>query len=439
MINLPFTNMKKVLLISYYWPPGGGAGVYRWLNMTKYMHQFGWEPIVYTARNADYPVVDKTLLQDVREGIVVLKHNIFEPYHFYRIFTGKRKDEKIHSGLMDEGNKKPGLTKKIAVWIRGNIFIPDARKFWIRPSANYLSAYIKRNAFDAIISTGPPHTTHLIAKKLKEKTGIKWIADFRDPWTQIDFYDQLMLSKYADAKHKKLEKSVMQYADKVVTVSESWAKEIEKIRVGKVDVITNGFDASDYDAAASGIDEKFSITHSGMMNADRNVDVLWQALRELCEAHADFKNDLVIRLIGKNDASVYASLDKFQLKKNLECIDYLPHKEVALKQKQSAVNLLPVNNTPNQQGIIPGKLFEYLAAGRPILAIGPNDGDAAKIILRAMAGSVCNYTDVTSCRETVLNMYKKFKSGTLTVNPQNIQMYNRENLAKEYCVLLNTL
>lgn len=431
--------MKKVLIITYYWPPGGGAGVYRWLKMTKYLHQFGWEPVIYTAESADYPVIDETLYDDVRKEITVLKHKIFEPYNLYRIFTGKKKNEKIHSGLMDEGNKKPGITKKIAVWIRGNIFIPDARKFWIHPSAKYLIEYLKQHPVDAIISTGPPHTTHLIAKKVKEKTGVKWIADFRDPWTQIDFYDQLMLSKYADAKHKRLEKSVMQQADKVVTVSESWAKEMEKLRGKKVDVITNGFDASDYISINVQSDKKFSITHSGMMNADRNTDVLWQALAELCAENVGFRNDLCIRLIGKNDTSVYTSLEKYQLKNNHELIDYLPHKEVAVKQKQSAVNLLPINNTPNLMGIIPGKLFEYLAAERPVLVIGPKDGDSAKIILQAEAGSVCNYTDVKRCKEILSDMYEKFKAGNLKVEPRNIQKFSREHLAGEYSMLLNSL
>lgn len=413
--------------------------MYRWLKMTKYLHQFGWEPVVFTADGADYPVTDETLYDDVRKDITVLKHKIFEPYNLYRIFTGKKKNEKIHSGLMDEGNTKPGITKKIAVWIRGNIFIPDARKFWIHPSAKYLITYLKQNPVDAIISTGPPHTTHLIAKKVKEKTGIKWIADFRDPWTQIDFYDQLMLSKYADAKHKRLEKGVMQYADKVVTVSESWTKEMEKIRGSKVDVITNGFDASDYASIHVLLDEKFSITHSGMMNADRNTDVLWQSLAELCAENADFKNDLCIRLIGKNDASVYASLEKYQLKNNLELIDYLPHKDVAVKQKQSAINLLPINNTPNMMGIIPGKLFEYLAAERPVLVIGPKDGDSAKIILQSEAGAVCDYTDVKGCKEIVSEMYKKFKAGNLKVEPKQIQKFSREHLASQYSMLLNSL
>ncbi|MBC8047312.1 MAG: glycosyltransferase family 4 protein [Fimbriimonadaceae bacterium] len=431
--------MKKVLIITYYWPPGGGAGVYRWLKMTKYLHQFGWEPIIYTAQNADYPVIDETLFEDVRKDITVIKHKIFEPYNLYRIFTGRKKSEKIHSGLMDEGSSKISFTKKIAVWIRGNIFIPDARKFWIKPSVKYLVKYLKENPVDAIVSTGPPHTTHLIAKGVKKKLNIKWIADFRDPWTQIDFYDQLMLSKYADTKHKRLEKDVMQFADKVVTVSESWASEMEKVRGKKVDVITNGFDASDYANTNVELDTKFSICHSGMMNADRNVDALWRSLYELSKENAQFKNDLLIRLIGKNDTTVYNSLEKFELKNNLELIDYLPHKEVAIKQKQSAVNLLPINNTPNLIGIIPGKLFEYLAAARPVLVIGPKEGDSAKIILDAQAGYVCDYENIKVCKEIILKMYSEFKAETLKVNPQNIEKYSRENLAGKYAGLLNSI
>ncbi|MFN0276090.1 MAG: glycosyltransferase family 4 protein [Chitinophagales bacterium] len=431
--------MKKVLIITYYWPPGGGAGVYRWLKMTKYLHQFGWEPIIYTADKADYPVIDETLFADVRKNLTVIKYKIFEPYSLYRIFTGKKKNEKIHSGLMEEGSGNHSFTKKIAVWIRGNIFIPDARKFWVNPSIKYLVKHLQENPVDAIISTGPPHTTHLIAKGIKERLNVNWVADFRDPWTQIDFYDQLMLSKAADAKHRLLEKSVFQTADRVVTVSENWAKEMEKIRGKKVDIITNGFDTSDYDGSNIEIDKMFSITHSGMMNADRNVDVLWRTLSKICSESIEFKKDLLIRLIGKNDANVYQSIETYNLKENLELIDYLPHKEVSIRQKQSAVNLLPINNTPNFLGIIPGKLFEYLAAGRPILLIGPASGDSAKIISETHAGYICGYDDIQNCKEIILKMYTNFKAGTLKINSQGIQKYSRENLAEVYAELLNSI
>lgn len=431
--------MKKVLIITYYWPPGGGAGVYRWLKMSKYLPEYGWQPVIYTADNADYPVVDNTLNEEVRNDITVLRHKIFEPYQLYRLFTGKKKEDKIHSGLMDGDSTKMSLTKKIAVWIRGNIFIPDARKFWIKPSVKYLSAYLKDHPVDAIISTGPPHTTHLIAKGVKKRTGIKWIADFRDPWTQIDFYDQLMLSKSADAKHKRLERSVLQYADKVVTVSQSWALDMEKLGGRKIDVVHNGYDSSDYENKTAALDTKFSICHSGMLNADRNPVVLWKTLQVLCAESNAFKNDLVIRLIGKNDPVVYADIDRYGLTNNLQLTDYLPHKEVAIKQKESAVNLLPINNTPNLMGIIPGKLFEYLAAQRPVLLIGPAEGDSAKIILQCSAGKVCGYEDTDTCKAVITDMYTAFKNNTLTVQTTAIEQYSRKELAGKYAALLNDL
>jgi hypothetical protein len=220
--------MKKVLIITYYWPPSGGAGVQRWLKFVKYLREFGWEPIVYTPENPEAPATDTSLLKDIPANITVIKQPIWEPYNLYKGFIGQKKEEKINAGFLSE-KKKPGLAEKIAVWIRGNWFIPDARRFWIKPSVKFLSEHLRGNPVDVIVSTGPPHSMHLIALKLKKKLNIPWLADFRDPWTTIDFYDKLMLTKSSDKKHKGLELEVLKNADKVVTVSWNWSKDFKKI------------------------------------------------------------------------------------------------------------------------------------------------------------------------------------------------------------------
>lgn len=207
--------MKKVLIITYYWPPTGGAGVQRWLKFSKYFRSFGWEPVIYTPSNPDFPIFDDTLLHDVPKDLTVLKTAITEPYDIYRKIMRKKKTETVNQGFLSEGKENTWLQAAM-IWIRGNFFIPDARMFWIRPSLNYLSEYMKTNAIDAVISTGPPHSMHLIALGLKEKFKLPWIADFRDPWTQIDFYDQLKLSGFADRKHKRLEKTVLTKADREI-------------------------------------------------------------------------------------------------------------------------------------------------------------------------------------------------------------------------------
>ena len=191
--------MNRVLIISYYWPPSGGAGVQRWLKFSKYLRDFGWEPVIYTPENPESPDVDKSLLKDIPPGIEVIKKQIWEPYDAYKRFIGQKKDEKIQAGFLSEKKRNP-LFENISVWIRGNFFIPDARRFWIKPSIRFLIKYLAAHPVNAIVSTGPPHSMHLIALGLKKKLNIPWLADFRDPWTTIDFYHQLHLTRQADKK-----------------------------------------------------------------------------------------------------------------------------------------------------------------------------------------------------------------------------------------------
>ena len=219
--------MKKVLIITYYWPPSGGAGVQRWLKFVKYLREFGWEPIVYTPENPEAPAVDESLLKDIPKNLTAIKRPIWEPYNLYKNFIGQKKDERINAGFLTE-KKKPGLAEKISVWVRGNWFIPDARKLWITPSIKFLSDYLKRNPVDAIVSTGPPHSMHLIALGLKKKLNLPWLADFRDPWTNIDFYDKLMLTKASDVKHKKMELDVLKNANIITAIGWSMADDLKK-------------------------------------------------------------------------------------------------------------------------------------------------------------------------------------------------------------------
>jgi hypothetical protein len=191
---------RKVLIITYYWPPSGGAGVQRWLKFSKYLRDYDWEPVIYTPENPEAPAIDNSLEKDIPMGIKVIKRPITEPYLAYKRFVGMKLDEKVNAGFLQE-KEKPGLLEGIAVWLRGNLFIPDARRFWIRPSAKYLVNYLKAHPVDAIVSTGPPHSMHLIALQVYKKLNIPWLADFRDPWTGIDFYHQLKLTLLADRIH----------------------------------------------------------------------------------------------------------------------------------------------------------------------------------------------------------------------------------------------
>lgn len=435
--------MKKVLILTYYWPPSGGAGIQRWLKFVKYMREFGYEPIVYTAENGEMPVVDESLQKDVPPGTTVLKTPIWEPYGFYKKFIGRKKEDKINASFLSE-NKKAGITEKISVWIRGNFFIPDARKYWIKPSINYLEDYIQKNKIELVISSGPPHSMHLIAFGLKNKfASLKWIADFRDPWTNIDFYEKLMLSSWADREHHKQELSVLQNADIVLSIGQTMSDEFLEMYknaggkdTDKFKVITNGFDSEDLNTGTIQKDKKFSIAHIGTLVKDRNPQVLWKVLKKIASEDADFKAQLEIKLVGKIDIFVKEQLEQFGLTQFVNKIDYLPHNKVIEEQQRSKLLLLLVNNTKNAKGILTGKFFEYMSAKVPILAIGPVDGDLAKIINETNTGLISDFNDEVSLEKNILAY---FNGKASEANEAKVNKYSRKELTKQLCLLLDEL
>lgn len=433
--------MKKVLIITYYWPPGGGAGVQRWLKFTKYLPQFGWTPVIYTPEDGEMPVLDTSLEKDIPAGTEVIKTKIWEPYSLYKKFIGAGKDEKINTGFLTE-KRKPGMAEQISVWLRGNLFIPDARCFWIKPSVKYLTEYLQKIKIDAIISTGPPHSMHLIARELSQKFRLPWIADFRDPWTNIDYYKDLQLTSWADKKHHKLEQQVVTDAARVIVVGHQMKMEFEEAFGRNIDVITNGFDEDDVvNQLAVGSsrqgDTGFIIAHVGTLVRSRNPLALWKALSELMKSDADFARQLQIRLTGKVDLAVRNSLREFGLENNVTYIDYLPHSEVISEQQNASVLLLILNNTPNSKGILTGKMFEYLAAKRPILCVGPTDGDAAKIIEETNTGQTFNFDDESGITNHLQTIFNQFKNDNLTVNSKSIEKYSRKSLTKDLVSILD--
>lgn len=408
--------MKRVLIITYYWPPSGGAGVQRWLKFAKYLPQYGWQPVIFTPENPEAPVLDDSLLKDIPEEVEVIKNKVWEPYNFYKFFLGKTKKEKIQTGFISESGQQSRLKENIAVWVRGNLFIPDARRFWIRPSVKLLSKYLSENHIDAIVSTGPPHSTHLIALGLKKKfPRIPWIADFRDPWTNIDFYKELKLTHWADKKHRKLEKKVLQQANKVVTVSRSWGKELEALGAKQVAVITNGYDETDFEEQAVAKTNKISIAHIGSISPNRNPVIFWDALSML-EKKLGIKQlneSLEIHLIGNVDHSVKQTVEYLNLQSVVSYPGHISHNEVAAYQQKAHYLLLAINDAPNAKGVLPGKIFEYIASGTPIIGVGPEDGDAAVILNDTGAGIMFN-----DAQQLYLYLYNCL-NGTAEVKQRN--------------------
>ena len=415
--------MKKVLIITYYWPSSGGAGVQRWLKFAKYLPQYGWEPIIYTPENPDFAIEDKSLQKDVSKDMLVIKKKIWEPYEIYKTLIGK-KGQKVNVSFAEAG-KKQGFIHKLALAVRGNFLIPDPRCFWIEPSYHYLAKYLKDHPVDAIISTGPPHSMHLIALKLHRKTNIPWVADLRDPWTNIDFYRELNLSWLADKIHHKKEKQVLTEANTVVSVTPTWCRELSEIANRPVDLVHNGYDEEDIVLVNNPIDVDFSIVHIGSINAARNPKVLWMALHELLQEEPELKNRLKIKLVGNVEPVVFDDIEQYQLTDYIEKIGYLSHADAITFQQTSQLLLLLINNTPNAGGILTGKLYEYMASARPILAIGPVESDIATLLKETQSGNIVDFTDVAGMKSVLLELFEKYKLGKLSSKATGYQQYSR--------------
>ena len=422
-LNYTMSYKKKVLIITYYWPPSGGSGVQRWLKFSKYLRDFNIEPVIYTVDNPSYPIKDTSLESEIPLDLEVLKQPIFEPNYFLSIFGNNKKKES--AGFL---NPNPTLLGRFFQYVRANYFIPDARKFWIKPSVKFLSNYLKNNKIDSIITTGPPHSMHLVGLALRDKFKIKWISDFRDPWTEIDYFQQLPLTKKAKKKHHQLEQEVLEKSDMVIVVGETMKKKFLKHN-HNIEVLTNGFDSYENSLTIE-LDSNFSITHVGSMNTDRNPTILWEVLYEISSENIDFKNNLRIKFIGKIDDTVIQDIQVFN-PKNILRIPYLDHKEVRKYQASSQVLLLSINQVPNAKGIITGKIFEYLQAKRPILGIGQEDGDAAAILKKTNAGNIVGFNNKIELKAAVLKLYKDFKEEKLFVKSINVEQFHRKNITRQ--------
>ena len=422
----------KVLLITYYWPPAGGSGVQRWLKFIKYLPEFDIESVVYTVKDPHYAIVDPGLLKEVPDGLEVLKGSIWEPNRLLSAFG--RANKGSSTGFL---TARPSFAERKMQYIRANYFIPDARKFWIRPSVKLLSSYLENHKIDAIITTGPPHSVHLIGLALKKRFGIKWVADFRDPWTNIDYFHRLPLTGRSLKKHHEMENRVLEQADAVLVVGKSMKQEF-KDRNNEVHVLTNGFD--DFkESVKIDLDRQFSISHVGLMNADRNPLILWKALKELMDESDEFAADLKVKMIGKCADEVYESIAQNGLQGKVSFEGYVSHQEVLKYQQASQLLLLCVNNVPSAKSVITGKVFEYLQSNRPILGIGPVDGDLAEILAETKAGKMVDFDDMPALKKVIGQYYADFKAGKLNVNPINVDQYHRRNLTKNLARLLKEI
>nr|WP_314803718.1 glycosyl transferase family 1 [uncultured Capnocytophaga sp.] len=419
--------MKKALVITYYWAPAGGPGVQRWLKFVKYLRDFGVEPIIYTPLNPTYPMVDTHIADDLPQDLTLLKTKIWEPYSLASLFS-KEKTKKISAGIIP--SKKLSWMDKCLLWVRGNLFIPDARILWVRPSVRFLTDYITAHNIDTIITTAPPHSIHLIGLHLKEKfPSLRWIADFRDPWTNIGYHSQLLLTAKSARKHLSLEQKVLQTADTLIVTSPSTQREFQAKTQKPIVLITNGYDNTFTEKIP--LSPSFLLSHIGSLLSERNPETLWKVLGEMIQENTDFRKDLRICLAGKVSEEVFASIDRYGLSSFLEYKGYLSHTEALTLQHTSQLLLLLEINHPKTEGIIPGKLFEYMASQRPILALGYQQWDVKDIISQTQTGTTLSVTDANAIKQAINHYYTLYKDNNLYSQPVSIESYHRKALTQK--------
>ncbi len=434
--------MKKVLIISYYWPPSGGSGVQRWLKFVKYFREFGIEPIVLTIDPAfaTFPNHDYSLLEEIPEGIEIHTTQASSPFELYKKV---RKKDAPQAGF--SGEKKTGLVDKAMRFVRGNFFIPDARIGWNKFALEKARIIIRENNIDSIVTTSPPHSTQLIGLELKRMFNLHWLADLRDPWTEIYYNQELFRTSFAKKKDYKLEQLCLKNADKIVVVSEDIKRHFGANRkefLDKIHVIPNGFDETDFTNnlgqknvtpnSNSGNNLGYNssnktISYVGNLGEQYPVEGFFKAFSEIVKKDSDWK----LHFVGNCHNGVKILVEKLNLSKSVVFVPYVNHSEAIDFMIKARILLLIIPEIENNKGILTGKLFEYLATGNPILNIGPKDGDAATI-LNENAISITLYpSEKQEIVDFILN-------SSPTNTPRNLSehKFSRRNLTKEMAGLI---
>jgi glycosyltransferase involved in cell wall biosynthesis len=419
---------KKVLIIAYYWPPSGGSGVQRWLKFVKYLPQYGWTPYVFTPENPSFAVRDESLLRDVPADAEVLHFPIWEPYEAFLAlskFTGGKAKSARPTDLVSTGRKS--LFQRVSTWVRGNLFIPDPRMFWVRPSVKFLSEFLKSNGIRTIVTTGPPHSLHLIGLRLKQRDpSLHWVADFRDPWSEWGFLDTLQAGAWARRRHKKLERTVLQTADEAVTITPFYVRQFSSLGGRPVHLLTNGFDEDDFKMLTLSRPEKFTIRHIGIVNEKCDPRPFMQAVRAAMMADADFAANTLVEFIGEVHPQFRADV---QASPELNAVTRfpgsVPHKELLKIYGSSSLLVLVLTGYKDAEGYMPGKLFEYLATGLPVLGVGPEQGDAAHLLSTSGAGQMLDGSRQEQLREVLLRAFRDWRQSAAQTARQDYSAYSR--------------
>lgn len=378
-------NKKRVLIITYYWPPSGGAGVQRWLKFAKYLPEFDVEPFILTVdpKYASYPLIDSSLVDEVGSEINVFKTKSFEILKIFEFFFGKKN---VPFGGFSNVNKQSFL-QIVSRFIRGNFFIPDARKGWNRFAYKKAKQLIKDFNIDSVITTSPPHSLQLVGLKLKRKLNIKWICDFNDPWTDIYYYKDLLHTKLAKSIDLRYEKKVLENTDRIIVNCESnrdlFLSKTKKLNQADFTIIPNGFDPADFSENRSILNKKFVITYTGTIADNYNAEVFYKALAQVISKNSDV--NILLKFVGSFSIGNHALLKKYNLDQYTITEYYVPHYQSVEYLKESTVLLNVFPDTQYANGV-PGKLCEYVAARKPIISISPLQGDSADILKKTKSG-----------------------------------------------------
>lgn len=436
-LNQTLSTHKKVLIVTYYWPPAGGPGVQRWLKFVKYLPEFGISPVVCIPKGAIYPMKDSSLCSE-GEGVHLINSPISEPSRWIS-WLFKKQTSQLRKGMINE--KNPSVIEKFLRAIRGNFFVPDARIGWVKPTTALLKEHIQAHGIETVITTGPPHSVHLIGMALKKELDICWMADFRDPWTSIGYHQSLFMSAFVKKKHKKLERHVLGTADHIITTSHTTAKEFGLLTDQPIHVITNGFEPLvEKPKAQLDIEQHmkgFSILHIGSLLSKRNPEILWKSLSELTQEHSSFKREFSLHFVGEVSEQVKARLSFYGLEKFTVYHGYMAHSTVRIFQKFGRLLLLLEVNSKQHRGIIPGKLFEYLASENPIIAIGPQQWEAGSIIKETQAGNVFTYEDKKAIKSYIMDKFSDYFTGENSVKSTGIERFHRKALTAKLSKIIH--
>jgi glycosyltransferase involved in cell wall biosynthesis len=430
---------KTALLFTYYWPPASGPGVQRWLKFVKFLPKYGWKVIVVTPKNGSYPNTDSTLLEDIPKQTPIEKTVTLEPFRLFNILSGNPGKGKTSTVGMNEIKGSQTLIKRIAAYVRANIFIPDARMGWVPFAISRGKKILKKNSIDLIITTGPPHSTHLVGLKLSQKLALPWISDFRDPWTSIYYNKFLPRSQRSKKKDHELESRVLSTANSVITVSKGIEQEFEN-RAQNIHVIPNGYDQEDFTGLKNHKKEDiFKLSYIGNLKGNQNCSAIWKAIKEISAENESFRTSFKLSFTGNIHEEVLRTFKEFEIDSLTESLPFVEHQEAVKRMFESDALLFPIPRAENSEQIITGKIFEYLASKTPLLSVGPVSGDAARILNECNRSPMIDYEDEKAIKQRLLTLFENWSKSDTRPKHQGDEheQFSREKLTQTLANILN--